>query len=189
MPEMITYETIRAAYREEKKEGLQPLPKEFWSACAKWIAAKVEKYKRNSELKDLEDIENAKSMLKDLFDRRERKILLLAMHHVRSSAAPKNLLPEEEGFFDSSVKLLRNARRDILERVISAKGPSSPKKTSKTQPKPAQNRLDVIVLEEIPAFVGTDEVEYGPLRPGDEINLPKDVAELLIKRGVVKVKE
>jgi DNA replication initiation complex subunit (GINS family) len=50
-------------------------------------------------------------------------------------------------------------------------------------------RTVVAFLEEVPRFVGMDMKSYGPFRPGDVSSLPKENAELLMKKGAGKTAE
>ncbi|MCK4635127.1 MAG: hypothetical protein KAT37_04600, partial [Candidatus Aenigmarchaeota archaeon] len=50
----------------------------------------------------------------DILDRRERKLLLMAMHAVRSNAVPQNIHSHEEKHFDGIVDHLKNMREKIL---------------------------------------------------------------------------
>ena len=44
----------------------------------------------------------------------------------------------------------------------------------------------VKVLVDVPRFVGTDMVNYGPLKTGDVITLPTDLANVLISRKIAE---
>ncbi|MBI5355302.1 MAG: DNA replication complex GINS family protein [Candidatus Aenigmarchaeota archaeon] len=47
-------------------------------------------------------------------------------------------------------------------------------------------RLKIMFLRPLPAFMGTDELPYGPVNEGDSLELPRDVAEFLIAKGAAK---
>ncbi len=44
----------------------------------------------------------------------------------------------------------------------------------------------VKILSDIPKFVGTDMQAYGPLKSGEVVNLPKEIANLLVTRKVAE---
>jgi len=78
------------------------------------------KEKIYEETKDpmiIKEIENVMTIIKDILDRRERKLLLLAMHSVRGNAVPQNLLPFEAKHFDIIVEHLREMREGILSQI------------------------------------------------------------------------
>ena len=51
------------------------------------------------------------------------------------------------------------------------------------------NLVRVRILTDIPLFVGPDLKEYGPYRAGEEVPLPREVADLLVKKGQAEVIE
>ena len=113
---VITYETFRKFQRKEREsENLQELPEDFFKSCAEWIKRKARAYEETKDLMIQREIENVLGIIKDILDRRERKLLLLAMHTVRSNVVPKNLHPYEEEYFDKIVESLKGMRERILK--------------------------------------------------------------------------
>jgi DNA replication factor GINS len=51
------------------------------------------------------------------------------------------------------------------------------------------NLVHVRILTDIPLFVGPDLKEYGPYRAGEEVPLPREVADLLVRKGQAEVIE
>jgi len=47
-------------------------------------------------------------------------------------------------------------------------------------------RMKVTFLKELPAFMATDSKAYGPVKPGDILDLPEDVAQFLINKKDAK---
>ena len=177
MKETITFQTFRRFQLEERKEVLQKLPPNFWDACREWLERKQARYEASRDLTLLHEIESFKRVVEEIFDRRERKLLHLALHAVRGKVTPTNLLPEEKGLFDESVDLLRKLRQDLLGSLLAGK------KKPKESRKAGEKLVLVKILEAIPRFVGTDLHTYGPLKPGDLVTLPPNVARFLIQKG------
>lgn len=205
---VITYEVFSRAYRNEKNNPkLEQLPENFYPISLDWLKKKKEV--------DKGEYENAKRLLKKIFEKREKKIMLMAMHAVRSDILPKNLLPEEKKFFDDLVEVLKSFNKELKEKILDEKlvetskqekepeeekgkesekdrsGEESSDKTAAEKPdekeeKPSKEYPLVRSLEDIPKFVGTDEKNYGPLKRGDVINLPKEIVEFLEKKGKVE---
>ncbi len=122
----ITFETFRKFQRKEKKnEKLQELPEDFFKACVDWINSKEEEFEESGDSTLIRELENVKSIVSDIFERRRKKILILALHSVRSKKVSENLLPEEREFFEKTVKNLRNLEVNLLERVLKGKKPES----------------------------------------------------------------
>ncbi len=113
---VITYETFRKFQRQERdNENLQKLPDDFFQSCSEWIRRKDQAYQETKDSMVIKEIENVMSVIKDILDRRERKILLMTMHVVRSNAVPQNLHPAEEEYFDRVVENLKGMRAGMLD--------------------------------------------------------------------------
>ncbi len=116
MTELITYDAIRKAHRAEKQEiALQKLPDSFFLLVRGWMDHKQSTQK---SLDSLSDIKNAKGLLDDLLNRREKKLVIAALHTIRGDLPPKNMSLDEEKLFDSLVNLLKQARQDMREQMF-----------------------------------------------------------------------
>lgn len=188
---IITYETFRKFHRREKNnEKLQELPREFYNSCKKWISRKREEFEKSKgDTTSLYELENVKKIIRDIFDRRERKIILMALHTVRSGISPENLLPEERDFFDETVSILQKFRNGLLKRVteseeeVEEKVESEIKRKSEQKEKPKKEEKVVRMLENTPQFLGENEEKYGPFKKEDLVTLPEKIADLLVKKG------
>ena len=109
-------------------------------------------------------------VLQDILDVRERKILTLALYHVRSGLVPENLTEREKEFFNTlvnNIKEFQTNRKEVLE--------GNPIKR------------DVVgIMDDIPQFVGTDMKNYGPYVKGDVVTLPEEISKFLMERGSVR---
>ena len=116
MTELITYDTIRKAHRAEKQEiALQKLPDSFFLAVRGWLDHKQSTQKGTASLLE---IENAKRLLDDLLNRREKKLVIAALHTIRGDVPPTNMTLDEEKFFDNLVNMLRKTRQDLREQLF-----------------------------------------------------------------------
>jgi len=199
MVELITYETIRNAQRAEKEEELQKLPVNFFISIRNWLAHK-EKLK---DITSLLEVENAKKLLEDIINRREKKIVLAALRTMRGELPPSNLTDDERKFFDSVIKVLKSFRDDMNEKfksyaeVVEEKIEDAKKSLDDLKKEEKKEEIENIVvrpngkllvkaLVDLPRFVGLDLEVYGPLKAGDIITLPEDVGKLLITRKVAE---
>jgi len=197
--ELITYETIRNAQRAEKEEELQKLPVNFFTSIRNWLAHK-EKLK---DITSLLEVENAKKLLEDIINRREKKIVLAALRTMRGELPPSNLTDDERKFFDSVIKVLKSFRDDMNEKfksyaeVVEEKIEDAKKSLDDLKKEEKKEEIENIVvrpngkllvkaLVDLPRFVGLDLEVYGPLKAGDIITLPEDVGKLLITRKVAE---
>jgi DNA replication initiation complex subunit (GINS family) len=200
--ELITYETIRNAHRAEKEEELQRLPIGFFESVRNWFSHK-EKLKDTTSLLE---VENAKKLLEDIVNRREKKIVLSALRTVRGEMPPSSLTDEERKFFDQVVTLLKGFRNDINEKfrnyadIVEEKMLEAKKSLDELKPEIAivepeepkvsfakpNGKVMVKAKMDMPRFVGSDMESYGPLKAGDVLYVPDEVGKLLINRKVVE---
>lgn len=198
--EIITYETIRNAHRAEKEEELQKLPLGFFDSVRSWFSHK-EKLKDTTSLLE---VENAKKLLEDVINRRERKIVLSALRTVRGELPPASLTDDERKFFDQLVNTLKAFGNEMTEKfrsyadiaeekVEEAKKSVEELKSEVPVEKQVENKfikpngkLLVKALVDLPRFVGSNMESYGPLKIGDVIYVPDEVGKLLISRKVAE---
>jgi len=132
----ITYETLFDLLRREKNRAeLQKLSETFFEDVNSYIKEKhailedqqikigmsaiAEKEKTEKQ------IENIKSMLKGLFERRQQKIVDMAIIKSRTSSDTTDysaLLKEEREMFDELFELLQNFKKKVLVRLVTAPG-------------------------------------------------------------------
>ncbi len=230
---MISFESLRDFQRKEREDkNLVQLPASFYPACSESIKKLSERTKDTSSIMELE---NMKKAFEDILEIREKKMILMALHSARGSAAPKNLLPEEKDFFEKSLENILSLRKglakDVIDGRLEFKEEPIVEKTIPHQLPPkaeekkieiklpvtnivaekiheihqtihepsrsvtmesllvketSSGRMSVMFMKELPRFMGTDERAYGPVKEGDILDIPKDVAEFLIGKGAAK---
>lgn len=163
---MLTYETIRKVANDEKlTTKLTKLPLDFSKDVSTYLTKKSQ-IKETKE--DSWELDSAAQTLQELFDRRERKIVNLALDSTRTGSVPEELTRDEKEFF--------NKLTDIITEFKSKKKQEAHKTT-----------LEVLaVKEDIPEFVGSDMSIYGPFKEGDVITLPKDESNILLEKNIVE---
>lgn len=198
--ELITYETIRNIHRAEKEEELQKLPPDFFESVRNWFSYK----EKLNDTASLLEVENAKKIIEDIINIRERKIVLAALRTVRGELPPKNLTEDERKLFDKLVEALKSFKNEMKERFIKPEEVVEEKveeaKKSIEELKPVEikeeqeknkfikpnGKLLVKILSDLPRFVGSDMKSYGPLKAGDVVYLPEEIGKLLITRNVAE---
>ncbi|MBU3896851.1 MAG: hypothetical protein KJ697_02875 [Nanoarchaeota archaeon] len=187
--DIITYETIRSVHRNEKDDVLQQLPEGFYMSVKNWLIHK----RTNHDTYSLLEAENAKKLLEDIINRREKKIVLSALRTMRGELPPKSLTESEQRFFDSIVFTLKQFREKIKEEsmsydeIVQQKIDDTKKLVDDMNSEiKMDNKKMVKMLEDMPAFVGTDSNSYGPFKKGDVVSLPDDVMTLLLARGTAE---
>jgi DNA replication initiation complex subunit (GINS family) len=191
--EVITYETIRNAHRAEKEEELQKLPEGFFESVRNWFKIKESMHDTTSLLEN----ENAKKLLEDIINRRQKKLVLAALSTARGQMPPAGLNDEERKFFDNVVNVLKSFKNDMNEKfrsfddIVQEKVQEAKRSIEELRPieEPAESieikpngNLLLKILSELPRFVGSDMQAYGPLKEGDIITMPSEIGKLLITR-------
>jgi len=199
---IITYETLYEILRREKvKEELQKLDNNFLRDTLNYLKEKratlesqqkkVNIFASTETKKTRKQLENAEKMLKELYEKRENKILKLALFSSRADEDPdhSNMLEEEKQLLNEIKDNLNRYRKGILSNMLANKLPEISQKTEpkeiKTPDKPQETKL-IRLNQAIPQFLGTDLNIYGPYEKEDVANLPKDIGQLLIKKKRAK---
>ncbi len=199
---VITYETLfELLKRERERPELQKLEPGFFSDTINYIKdkkkiieAKSDSVFASEERKKTErQLENIYKILKELYERREKKIISLSIDKSRTKSNlidTSSLLREERVFFDALTGLLDNYRDAILYTLLNEKlpfmqplGDKKPKEDFKSALDLKKSTKLVRFLHQVPKFVGPELEEYGPFGEEDIANLPAEVAGVLINKG------
>ncbi|MBU1203663.1 MAG: hypothetical protein KKG60_01185 [Nanoarchaeota archaeon] len=204
---VITYETLYELLRREKnRTELQKLDDDFFKNVVGYLKEKqdfVDLQEGKSTLfgdeitRIKKEIQNIKRILKEFYDRRELKILNMALSKsiTGSGHGTENLLEQEEVLYDRLCSDLVEFRDVILNSILEGKIPGKPKaiKTEDSENSSVgatdsdeksdggSSTMTVRFLSAVPKFVGVDGHIYGPFENDDLAELPSDVGELLAK--------
>ncbi len=212
----ITYETLFDLLRREKNRAeLQKLSGTFFEDVSSYIkekhailkdqqmkigmSASAEKEKTEKQ------IENINNMLKGLFERRQQKIVEMAIIKSKTSSDITDysgFLKGEREMFDELVELLYRFKKKVLLRLVTELEFIEPKQreTELTEPKKLETAEEtkpeikeeteeqektklVRFIHSVPRFVGRHLEVYGPFEDDDTANLPEEIADILIKKG------
>lgn len=196
---MLTFETLFELLRKEKiNPELQKLDEDFFTQTTQYLEEKqaVLKTEQSSDSifssdskKTQLQLENAKKIIKEFYEKRENKITNLAMLSSRANIKESgtNMLSEEKRLYNELLELLDNYREGILHNILKSKKVSikkkiNPPKDIKTQQNQSENGRMIRFLHSVPKFVADDLNIYGPFEQEDMSFLPKKTADLLITR-------
>ncbi|MFH0961696.1 MAG: hypothetical protein V1820_03370 [archaeon] len=184
---IIGFSTLREIQRKEREfTPLQQLPSDFYFQVALYFSGVNKSIKELLERRNENEFagkvlhqretesENAKSVVKDIFSRRLRKILILAHETVFTKAVVDTLVftSEEREIFDSLAKRLSEFNGKVYSNLISS---------SVSSARAGFARVEFV--EDCPAFVGLDLRNYGPFSAGAVAEIPEKNAELLVSSG------
>ena len=121
----ITYETIfDFLIREKNRAEIQKLPDTYFSDIIEYLNEKTVSLqnKNRDEMKILEhQLDNAKRLIKELYDRREKKIVLMALNQARlrnNEMKIDTLLYEEKQLFNEVSKVLSSVRINVINQIL-----------------------------------------------------------------------
>lgn len=191
MTNLITYETLfEILQREKSRRELQKLDEDFNSNFIRYLEEKTsilnsQKSKdsifSNEVQKTEKQIDNIRRIIKDLYERRERKIVEAALFSARNSKKKQqleiNMLSEERYLFTGLTDNLTNSRMSILANLLEGKAPKIEKEVSIEK----ENIL-IKFTSAVPKFMGTDNNTYGPFEKEDISALPVQISNILINK-------
>jgi len=126
----ITYETLFDLLRREKnREELQELDKDFYEQVLAYLKEKKSDLtKKGDELfasaereKLKIQFQNIRRIVKELYERREKKIIIIAMSKARTGSDvidTSALLPSERQYFEEQVALFVKYKEKVLDTII-----------------------------------------------------------------------
>lgn len=191
---MLTFEKIRDIERaEHESKKLQKLPENFLEDLKEYLRRKERITEKTSS--DIIELENARGIIRRLFESREKKLMEMALYTARTGIPSENLARNEEKTFFFLVDELRRLRETFFEDLqkepaikAEKKDETHEKQITENPPEHSaliQKRTVYRVRKNMPAFVGPDMKTY-ELKEGDAVELPEALNEFLLKEGVIE---
>ncbi len=205
MPDIIiTYENLYEILRREKyRTELQKVDETFFRDVVKYLQEKTAILSSQSQkdsifastelVKTQNQIRNIQKILKELYEKRENKILQAALFSSRTQNPQDTsaMLPQELAFYRGLKDNLDTYRQGILYQILKNELPNLEipdieveQKDLKTEDK--TNTINVQILEDVPEFVGPDLEVYGPYKKDESLSLQENIAKLLIQTKQAK---
>jgi DNA replication initiation complex subunit (GINS family) len=201
-----TYETLFDLLRNEKnREELQILDEHYFTDLVHYIKEKEALLRDSKEgeifasaekEKTLKQLENVKKLVRDLYERREKKILNMALINSKTGGLldKSAFLEEEKLLFEALTRLLEDYREGLLFSILAGNIPKIREKQAAREPQVpkikqpisetgSKDILLVRFLHPVPKFLGKDLEVYGPFEEEDMANLPNRIAEVLVSKG------
>lgn len=189
MANILTFRFLRELQKQERTtKELEKLDTDFYKQVASYMEKKMGlDLKDNADFASKRDLDHTKIIIKDILNRRERKVINLAMLNARENILPENILPEEKELFEkitTGVKKYRstlefvfydeNDENDTTEKKETIKDKTSQQPSQKKNMKTYENISD--------NDKGTDKNDNKPQQDTDTIkiiildNVPQFVA-------------
>jgi len=199
---VITYETLFEFLKiERERTDLQRLEPNFFNDVINYIKDKKKilqakdssPFAQEEKRKTERQLENIYKIVKELYERREKKIISMALDKSRTKSNlidTSAILKEEKVVLDALTNLLDTYRDAILYSVLNEKMPfmhpledKKPREDFKTALELKKQTKLVRFTGHVPKFVGPELEEYGPFGEEDIASLPVEIADVLISKG------
>ena len=201
----VTFETLFELLRREKdREELQKLNDFFFRDVVAYLKEKnqilegreqTELFSADEKIKTEKELVNIKKIIKELYERREKKIVRMAVDKNRAKSTiidTSAFLKEEKQLFELLVALLDKGRESIINHILDGRLPAVTEEKSEEIARPVESAKEkkstrlVRFLHAVPRFVGPALEEYGPFEEEDVASLPAEIARVLINKGRVE---
>ena len=189
----VTYDLLFDLLRYEKsREELQKFEETFYRDVVEYLKSKEETLlNANTPTAEREltriQLGNIKKILKELYERRERKIISLSLYRIKAGSDmidTSALLEEEKIFFDNLVLVFSKYRSDILENLLDGKTPfASDMHVPEKIVQDPERIVSVRFTKPVPKFLGQELETYGPFDEGDLASLPARISKIIIDKG------
>jgi DNA replication initiation complex subunit (GINS family) len=190
--EDITYKTLRKLQqREQTAATLTKIRTDFYQTVSFYLRAierSVEQEENSLKLKLFTDeMVNTKKIVNNIYELREKKIVQAALATARGAAPDlNNFLEVEKKLYTALVDQIAASRNEVFEPRTDHPQPPPIHQPPPQKPPAVSNTNPIVrVIEDTPEFIGTDEKTYS-LRKEDVLSLPPDMAQPLLKKGIVK---
>ncbi|HLC45866.1 MAG TPA: hypothetical protein VJI67_03255 [archaeon] len=179
---MISLEDVMKARRlEQSATRLVKMEKNFYEQLKEFIREQKRRTTEEFSIEKAKEFENLKNAVTDLYNLREKKIVTQAVRSARTGSSDKEHL---QGFESQLLEEISNTIKKGREELngLFGEGTSSVSLAEKRH----LNKVGLVILQDLPAFIGTDLKEYGPFKRDEKTELPREVAELLVSSQKAK---
>ena len=176
----LSYEIIRKIHRLEREYvDLVKLEDDFFDSLKSYIDEEKERLKAKKDFFDnslTQELFNIKNMLEQIINLRQKKIINKAILFIQTGEENiDNLLLPEQKIYRKLVKILEQYH-DYVDSLFNENKAKN------------MNLKKIIILKEVPKFMGTDMQEYGPYVAGEEVELPNAIAKIFLDKEIAKEK-
>ncbi|MGV8086839.1 MAG: hypothetical protein ACP5N1_04365 [Candidatus Woesearchaeota archaeon] len=199
----ITYDLLFDIIKIEKsREDLQKLDEKFYKDVIDYLSTKKAVIDNpNTPIREREltkiQLGNVKRLLIELYERREKKIINLAIYKVKTGdgiITTEILLSEEKVLFNTLYVQLSRYRSEILDNVLEGIIPDPQAMELHSTAKKIVPIIEdddtesvgiksVRFIKSVPRFLGSELEIYGPFEENDIASLPSKIADILVKKN------
>lgn len=162
----LTYSRLREIQKKEM-ESFEPvkLEKDFYSQLRQFIETRKASAMKSQSFMEMRELENVRKVAKSIIAKRREK---LAMLSAIAGTGMEGLTDEEQAYL-GQVRRVAADSFGALDSIF-----EEPKEQ-------AAHRLKIKIMKTLEAYKGFDNNIYGPYKEGEEILLPEEEADWLLK--------
>jgi len=166
----LNYNEVQGIYRNEKNTpALQHVGENFYLELQEFLSHLEEEHR--SYIGKLVD---------EIIDRRRNKVLMQAMR--TADSPPLNATAEEVTLYGEVVRVLARYREGLGQaQVEEAVEPDKEESVERMG-----DMAKIRIIRPIPAIVGVDSKQYGPFEEGQEVEIPRETAEILLGKEIAE---
>ncbi len=171
---MLNYSKLREMQRSEMASSeLCQVEEDFYTSLKGFLEGKKNEAFSSQNLLVIKEYENLRKISRAIVNKRNEKLVLLALRGKRETTG---MTSEEAGFLSHLSKAIEE--NDAQLAFIFEESNGGKKK---------HNIKRVRLLKNISPYKGLDEKVYGPFKEGDEVELPVDEAQWLLKEKMAEL--
>ena len=171
---VINFDTLFELLRlERSRTELQKLSESYPGDLRAFLLTELSKTDDGRQTR----LKNSFKIINEIYERRERKIALLALDKSKSKSVVvdfSRFLSQEKELFMSLVDILEQQRIRFQGNLPQV---SSPQQTLHSELRAVK------FLAPVPRFLGPELEEYGPFRQSDTAILPPKIVDILVKKN------
>jgi len=164
------YNDVQGIYRNEKNApALQHVGENFYQELHEFL----------SQLEG-EHREYMDKLVDEIIDRRRNKVLMQAMR--TADSPPLNATPGEVKLYGEVVRVLEKYKGDLGQ--VQVEETPEPEKEEPVEHE--GDRVKIRIIRPIPAIMGVDSKQYGPFEEGQEVEIPRETADILLGKEIAE---
>jgi DNA replication initiation complex subunit (GINS family) len=196
----ITFDTLFSILRNEKgRDEVQELDSSFYNDVIEYLNEKKDIISKetdglnvfisNERERNVKQLSNIKKILSDIYERREKKIIEMALIKSRTKSdviSASGLLESEAKLYEKLVGIFDGFRSGVLYNILEGKKAELAEvaaEEKKAEQQEEKSTKKVKFLHETPKFVGENLEVYGPFGEQEVAELPNEIANLLVLKG------
>lgn len=166
--DQINYANLREVQKKEmENSALAILPEDFYQRVKELLQKKSAEAINSKSILTIKEYENIKKIVITIQIKREEKLALIAL---RGDKEVNGITKEEKDFVERFSGIIDDMRNEIHDRWEWQENKGNIKKDKRVK-----------ILKDVEQYKGIDSNIYGPFRLGDEIDLPEEEANWLLK--------